>query len=1117
MLVWAVTAHGRVMFRTEVSSVCPEGQRWSSIPTPAGCEVSQISVGPTGLVWAVLWNGKALVRTGITRACLTGEAWEEVSQPGDNLLLSQVSVGYNGLWAITRDNRVWFRKGINGDNCGVSAELAKGTGWVEMIGNMSSISVASNDQVWAVGAEDRLLYFRTAVTPDDLTGKTWRLIGAPTQLSRTSSTASLFSSGQSGGTPREKRHRSWTSLNRHSGSHENQPRIDLDLNETCHSAPAGSRNLWQKSTDGTSLTSYGSSDSGGLACSLQETTLEDLPHPSEIVEERPRDHEKENVYENSSHPVLGFSSKEITRPARSWSPQSSSGTVVATEAHSAIGSLVFESDELAGIYSEHGEREEEDDDLYWADSEAFWATIEAGACLVNLNHLPNWFAENGNSVKTDLVKPWRIKILDELKMRPGEVNDLDKYEQAIDTSSWVKSANEKCLLPNSTFYQDCVLELEWVSGGKGSLDCGTLTISSLDKMSTLDQISMNDVISVMCSSIPGSPRISIFKSNMSVPLRIQFKAENDLEDWMTELSSVCCRVRNISSVPAPNSIWMTSALGDIFVCDLEHIGMEQQCDNSKEYAIELPLPTPSVPFETPLFSGFLPGSSVIIKGCVPAKADRFTIDFKCCNENGRSDIAFHFNPRIIDDIVVRNAKKDGVWGPEDRRGCQPFTAGAIFELKIVADRKCFRIYVNDQKYVDFALRESFSDEDDLKLTFPYITHLACSGDVVVNNVKYFTLDFILPPYIMYWRQIPGHLRKVESAGGITWGIGFDNTAWVYMGRNERGGNKNYKMSDSHCYYVYENQRWNPLTGYTSHGLPTDRFMWSDASGKHKRKREKTNLLSKKWHWANEWAVDYHTPGGVDKEGWQYAVDFPSAYHGKKHLTDYVRRRRWVRKARLDTEGPWTELGHTSLSDCSLHVDGDQIVAWAVASNGYVLFRRGLSVSCPSGLSWEHVPSDHQIVSISSGPGKLWAVSKSGAAFWRFGITPTNPIGEAWNTVEAPVGTTLKQISVGAAGVWALDSNGRLSVRREETGAFPEGTHWETLPLYSPDQVFHEEYSLANTPVTSASGGFRYVSAKSRLWAITWTGQLVYRLGISPQNPGGCMWIPGIESNSLHIS
>ena len=33
----------------------------------------------------------------------------------------------------------------------------------------------------------------------------------------------------------------------------------------------------------------------------------------------------------------------------------------------------------------------------------------------------------------------------------------------------------------------------------------------------------------------------------------------------------------------------------------------------------------------------------------------------------------------------------------------------------------------------------------------------------------------------------------------------------------------HPMEDARYFYVYENQRWNPLTGFTSHGLPTDRY------------------------------------------------------------------------------------------------------------------------------------------------------------------------------------------------------------------------------------------------------------------------------------------------------
>lgn len=35
---------------------------------------------------------------------------------------------------------------------------------------------------------------------------------------------------------------------------------------------------------------------------------------------------------------------------------------------------------------------------------------------------------------------------------------------------------------------------------------------------------------------------------------------------------------------------------------------------------------------------------------------------------------------------------------------------------------------------------------------------------------------------MFWRQMGGHLRRVETCqDGVTWGIGYDHTAWVYTG------------------------------------------------------------------------------------------------------------------------------------------------------------------------------------------------------------------------------------------------------------------------------------------------------------------------------------------------
>lgn len=75
-----------------------------------------------------------------------GEGWLEVESPDEEVKLIQVSVGVNSVWAVTADRRVWFRKGIKGETA-ASDELARGSGWVEMVGDMSLVSVAPNDQV----------------------------------------------------------------------------------------------------------------------------------------------------------------------------------------------------------------------------------------------------------------------------------------------------------------------------------------------------------------------------------------------------------------------------------------------------------------------------------------------------------------------------------------------------------------------------------------------------------------------------------------------------------------------------------------------------------------------------------------------------------------------------------------------------------------------------------------------------------------------------------------------------------------------------------------------------------------------------------------------------------
>lgn len=226
-------------------------------------------------------------------------------------------------------------------------------------------------------------------------------------------------------------------------------------------------------------------------------------------------------------------------------------------------------------------------------------------------------------------------------------------------------------------------------------------------------------------------------------------------------------------------------------------------------------------------------------------------------------------------------------------------------------------------------------------------------------------------------------------------------------------------------------------------------MWSDATGKQKRTREHAKLLSMHWHWVSDWLVDFHAPGGVDRDGWQYAVDFPASYHATKHFTDYVRRRRWYRRCTIQTTGPWTELGHTKVLDVSLRAreaDTELADVWAVAAKGEALFRRGVSRSTPAGVAWEHVPCDQPLAGLSCGRAAgVWVVTRAGGALWRAGVTVDRPLGERWQNVEPPPGAQLRLVAAGDAAVWALDSTGRLCVRREITAAFPEGSHWQLLP------------------------------------------------------------------------
>ncbi|XP_077406349.1 tectonin beta-propeller repeat-containing protein 1 [Vanacampus margaritifer] len=398
----------------------------------------------------------------------------------------------------------------------------------------------------------------------------------------------------------------------------------------------------------------------------------------------------------------------------------------------------------------------------------------------------------------------------------------------------------------------------------------------------------------------------------------------------------------------------------------------------------------------------------------------------------------------------------------------------------------------------------------------------CKGDIFVSEptTNLEAMPYPTPCDQMFWRQIGGHLRIVEcNSVGIVWGIGYDQNAWVYAGGYGGGffhglptcNDHIYTQTDVKSVYIYENQRWNPVTGYTNRGLPTDRYMWSDASGLHERTKTNTKPPSPQWAWVSEWAIDYSVSGGTDREGWQYAADFPAWYHGHKTMKDFVRRRRWARKCKLTTTGPWQEVPPIQLSDvtilpCTPADEVDVVPVWAISNKGDVLCRLGVTALTPAGTSWLHVGTDQPFKSISIGASsQVWAVARDGSAFFRGSVFPQTPAGECWYHIPSPTKQKLKQVSVGRASVYAVDDNGNLWYRKGLTPSYPQGSSWE----YVSNNVrkvtvgpFDQVWIIADKVQGSHS--------LSR-------GTVCHRLGIHPLEPKGQSWDYGIGGGWDHIT
>jgi len=119
----------------------------------------------------------------------------------------------------------------------------------------------------------------------------------------------------------------------------------------------------------------------------------------------------------------------------------------------------------------------------------------------------------------------------------------------------------------------------------------------------------------------------------------------------------------------------------------------------------------SMPYRGGFPGNFVAGKKLFVTGLVDKDAKKFEINLYHGN-----DIAFHFNPRLSDKVVVRNSKMGGNWGDEEKEGTMPFSKNKQFDMVIHSEGDALQIYVNGEHQCAFRNRISPDQIDGLGVT-----------------------------------------------------------------------------------------------------------------------------------------------------------------------------------------------------------------------------------------------------------------------------------------------------------------------------------------------------------------------------------------------------------------
>nr|AAR84192.1 tandem-repeat galectin Gal9-L1 [Danio rerio] len=134
-----------------------------------------------------------------------------------------------------------------------------------------------------------------------------------------------------------------------------------------------------------------------------------------------------------------------------------------------------------------------------------------------------------------------------------------------------------------------------------------------------------------------------------------------------------------------------------------------------------PAPNYTIPYKTVMNGGLHPGKNIVINGIVNPNAKRIT--FNLCY---RSGIAFHYNPRFDENVVVRNTNQMEKWGAEERFGGLPFHKGQAFQVTISCNPQHYNIFVNGKQ--EHTYKHRYTKLNDIDI-------LEICGDLQLTSVQ----------------------------------------------------------------------------------------------------------------------------------------------------------------------------------------------------------------------------------------------------------------------------------------------------------------------------------------------------------------------------------------------